>query len=121
MLREAPGNPRVLREMLDDDVEWDVGAVQILGGTGPSHGPESVMEFFRQWVGTFTGWGYEVLELFEHRDSVIVELRQWGTGKASGIRVEQRWWQVWTMRDGKAIRATNHQTREEALADAEAP
>ena len=119
MLATAREDPSALRSILADDVEWDVGAIEVLSG-GTYRGPDGVMEFFRQWVGAFTDWGYAADEIFEHGDSVVVHLHQWGTGKASGIRVEQRWWQVWTLRDGKAVRGTNHATREEALAAADA-
>ena len=120
MLARAQHDPSALRAILADDMEWDVGSIEVLlGDAGVYQGPDGVMEFFRQWVGAFTDWGYEVGEIFAHRDSVIAELHQWGTGKASGIRVEQRWWQVWKLRDGKAVRGTNHDTREEALSAAE--
>ena len=120
MFARAQHDPSALREILADDIEWDVGAIQTIGDAREWQGADGVMEFFRQWVGAFTDWGYEVDEIFAHGDSVIAELRQWGTGKGSGLRVEQRWWQVWTIRDGKAVRGSNHDTREEALAAAEA-
>ena len=104
-----------LRAVLHDDVEWDVGTLQILGTRGRYRGPDGVLEFFREWVGAFSDWDYEVVEIFARGDCVIAELRQWGTGKASGARVEQHWWQVWKLRDGKAIRGTNHDTRADAL------
>ena len=119
MLATAREDPAALRAILADDVVWDVGAIQVLGNAGTYHGPDGVMEFFRQWVGAFNDWGYQTEEIFGRGDSVIVRLHQWGTGKASGIRVEQRWWQVWVILDGKAVRGTNHSTREEALAAAE--
>ena len=113
-------DPGALRAILHDDVEWDVGAIQILGAGGRYHGPDGVLEFFREWVGAFSEWSYDIGELFEVGDCVVAELTQWGTGKASGARVEQHWWQVWKLRDGKAVRGTNHDTRDEALAAAAA-
>ena len=121
MLARAQQDPSALRAILADDIEWDVGAIKTIGDARDWQGADGVMEFFRQWVGAFTDWGYEVDEIFAQGDSVIAELHQWGTGKGSGIRVEQHWWQVWTLRDGKAIRGTNHDTREEALAAAGSP
>ena len=109
-----------LAAFLDDDVEWDVGTLQILGGARRYQGPAGVQQFFREWVGAFSDWDYEIVDLFEAGDCVIAELHQWGTGKASGARVEQHWWQVWKLRDGKGVRGSNHDTRDEALAAAAA-
>lgn len=106
---------RVLAGFLHEDVEWDPGN---LGAPGDYVGVDGVLRFFREWVGAFSEWGYDVLDIFEAGDCVVAEMHQWGTGKASGARVEQHWWQVWKLRDGKAVRGTNHVTREEALAAA---
>jgi ketosteroid isomerase-like protein len=120
MLATARDDPSTLRAILADDVDWDVGSLQILGAAGAYHGPDGVMEFFRTWVGAFHDWDYAVGELFTEGDCVVAHIHQWGTGRSSGIRVEQDFWQVWKMRDGKAVRGTNHATREEALAAAAA-
>ena len=118
MLATARDDPSALRAILADDVEWDVGPIN--AAPGDYRGADGVMQFFRTWTGAFTEWGYDVGEVVEAGDSVIAEIHQYGRGRASGIRVEQSFWQVWTLRDGKAIRGTNHSTREEALAAAEA-
>ena len=116
MLAVAKDDPRALRAILDDDVEWEVGAINV--AAGEYHGADGVMEFFRTWTGAFTEWGYDVGEVAEVGDCVLAEIHQYGRGRSSGIRVEQSFWQVWKMRDGKATRGTNHTTREEALAAA---
>jgi hypothetical protein len=38
-----------------------------------------------------------------------------GRGKGSGAPVEARFWQVWIMRDGKAVRVTHHIEKADAL------
>ncbi len=116
MLARAPRDPDALRSILHDDVEWNPGPANLLGARDLYRGPDGVLEFFREWVGAFTDWGYDVGEMFAEGESVIAELHQYGTGRASGVRVEHHWWQVWTLRDGKAIRGLNVETREEAVA-----
>ncbi len=73
------------------------------------------MEFFRRWVSAFDEWGYEWGELIEGDDRVVVRIHQWGRGKGSGVAVDDRFWQVWTLGDGKVIRVTHHRDRERAL------
>ena len=117
MLARAPRDPSALRDLLADDIEFDAGhAMGLTPEAGVHHGPDAVMEFFREWARVFAEWSYDVIELAEHGDAVVAELHQRGTGRASGVLVEFHWWQVWTLRDGKIVRGTNHFTRDEALA-----
>jgi ketosteroid isomerase-like protein len=80
-----------------------------------SHGPGAVRRFFRRLVGGFEHWDYEVEESIDAGDAVVLHLHHWGRGKLSGAPVEARFWQVWTMRDGKAVRVTHHVEKADAL------
>jgi ketosteroid isomerase-like protein len=115
MLGEVQENPSALYEILDDDVHWDATALEIPDAGAIHHGPAGVREFFRRWVGTFEDWGFEADEVIDAEGSVVVHIHQWGRGKGSGVEVEGRFWQVWTIRDGKVIRATHHSSKSEAL------
>ena len=61
------------------------------------HDPDAVWDIFYEW-------DYEVEQLIDRSDRVAVRIHQWGRGKGSGIPVDAHFWQVWEMRDGKAIR-----------------
>ena len=115
MLDEAQHDPAALFEMLDDDVRWELGPLNIPDVVATYCGPAGVGEFFRRWVGPFDEWGYEVGDLIDAGDSVVVHIQQWGRGKGSGAPVESRFWQVWTIRRGKVVRATHHADKAEAL------
>jgi ketosteroid isomerase-like protein len=114
MYDRALQDPDALYELLDDNIEWETGG---LGYPNPptDRGREAVRQFFREWVGAFEEWGFEVEELSEAGNSVVACIHQWGRGKSSGVDVDARFWQVWTMRDRKAIRATHHLERTAAL------
>ena len=114
MYEQAGERPEALYEILADDVHWDASAVGQLE-LGVVQGRDAVMEFFRRWVGAFEQWGYDVEELLDAGECVIARVHQWGRGKASGVEVDGRFWQVWTFRDGKAIRTTHHREKAEAL------
>jgi ketosteroid isomerase-like protein len=111
MYGRAQHDPAALMAILDDEVEFDVTYPE--GQT--FRGPEGVAEYFRRWVGAFEDWGYEVGEVIDAGDSVVACIRQWGRGRSSGVAVDHRFWQVWTMRNGKAIRVTHHAEKAEAL------
>jgi len=115
-LSRARESPAEVWGIFDDDVEWDLAGIP----SAPdfpriSRGPDAVREFFRCWAGAFADWDYEVEELIHGPGVVAVRIHQWGRGKGSGIEVDARFWQIWTMRDGKAIRVTHSEDRAEAL------
>jgi ketosteroid isomerase-like protein len=120
MLSEVQRRPDALYEILHEDVEWETDDLGILSPES-GRGAETVKAFFRSWVGTFEDWGFEVEDLTEADDAVVVRIHQWGQGRSSGVEVDQRFWQVWMMRDGKVIRATNHMDQQEALKAAGVP
>jgi ketosteroid isomerase-like protein len=116
VLREAQHRPSALWEVLDDDVVWEIGTLDIPDAeTTQWRGPAGVREFFRSWTGPFDEWGYAVGEVIDAGDSVVAHIHQWGRGKGSGARVESRFWQAWTISDGKIVRATHHSEKAEAL------
>ena len=83
MLREAQHNPDALYEVLDDDVHWDVEALN-LPDTPPTYcGPEGVREFFRRWVGTFDEWGFQPVEMIDAGDSVVAHITSGDVARAA--------------------------------------
>src|SRR5262245_52851012 len=54
------------------------------------------------WEGGRTDWQPE--ELIDAGDKVLVFTRFGGQGKGSGARVEARVWNLWTVRDGMAVK-----------------
>jgi ketosteroid isomerase-like protein len=55
------------------------------------------------------------VEFTEAGERVIVEMLQRGTGKASGVVVEGRFWFVYTVADGKIARQDVYSTSEQAF------
>lgn len=102
-------------EGLPEDFEWVV----------PDHpdgevhrGPEGVMEFFREWSEPFDDLEVE-WELHEAGpDRALAILRMRGRGHESGVPVEMQIGQLWTFRDGAAIRMVVYNDLEEARREA---
>ena len=111
--RGLSSGPESLLALLADDVEWDyVGAFP---ESATYYGPEAVRRFFAQWMGAFDDFGFEAEEFVDGGDHVLVLMRQWGRGKATGAQVENRTWQVFTFRAGRIVHCRGYSEKAEAL------
>ena len=86
---------------LDDDFEWVV----------PNHpegdvryGAESVMAFFREWVEPFEDFELDWEIEDAGSDAALATIHMRGRGRESGVPTEMRFFQLWTFRDGRAVR-----------------
>jgi ketosteroid isomerase-like protein len=100
-------------ESTSRDIEW-VG-VHAPDGLLVRQGREALASFFRDWLDVFETLdvSYEFREVDEDRVAVLSRYR--ARAKASGVVTEMRLGQVWTMRDGMAVRCENYATPAEAL------
>ena len=99
------------------DLVWDVSNLgwpdqQIYLGV------DGARQFNAEWAGAWDGWEVEVEEYIDAGERVVVLLRQRGRSKATGIPVDMRFAQVWTFRDGQAIRMQMYASPDDALEDA---
>jgi ketosteroid isomerase-like protein len=96
------GDLSMVLDLLDPDIEWHEPAPS--PDAGEHHGRDSFERFFRGWLESFEGFRVEPEQVVERGDDLVVVVRQTGTGRASGLRVETRLAHVWTVANGKAIR-----------------
>jgi ketosteroid isomerase-like protein len=96
---------------IEDDFEWVVpdhpeGAVR--------HGAASVIEFFREWLEPWDDLevDWELEEVAPDRGLATIDMR--GRGHGSGVPTEMRFFQLWTFRDGRAIRMEHYGNEDEA-------
>jgi ketosteroid isomerase-like protein len=54
-------------------------------------------------------------EIIDAGDQVVVAARLRGKGKGSGVEVDARGAQLWTLRDGRVVRVKGYQSKDEAL------
>jgi ketosteroid isomerase-like protein len=80
-----------------------------------------VAEAVRRWTGAFADFAFEVEELIDAGDSVVMVLRQVGRGKGSEASVEMKMAWLYTVQDGRIVRVNMFADREEALAAAGHP
>ena len=96
------------------DLLWDVSR---LGWPDQQlyPGAEGARQFLAEWADAWDGWEMEVEDYIDAGDRVVVILNQRGRSKATGIPVDMRFAQVWTLRDGQAIRMQMYASTEAAL------
>jgi ketosteroid isomerase-like protein len=96
------------------DLVWDVSH---LGWPDQQiyHGPAGANQFNTEWAAAWDDWELEPQDYLDAGEYVVVILNQRGRSKATGIPVEMRFAQVWTLRDGWGVRMQLYASVEEAL------
>jgi uncharacterized protein len=106
-------------ELCDPEIEWDWS--RRLLDPVVDHGHEGVRRFFEGFGEIFDEVEIEEPEeIIQLGDEVVWVGSAHFRGRTSGADVRARGAQVWTIRDGKAIKFRFYQTREDALEAVEA-
>jgi ketosteroid isomerase-like protein len=102
-------------EVLHPDIEW-TAATDIPGGDSVCHGREAVRAFLTDWRGAWSEYRVEAREFIElDLDQVLVLVHEHGRGKTSGVGLQTEFAQLWTIRDGQAVRMQEWRNWHEAL------
>ena len=96
------------------DLVWDVSRLgwpdqQIYAGA------EGENQFMAEWADAWDDWEMEAENYLDAGERVVVIVNQRGRSKATGIPVDMRFAQVWSFRDGQAIRMQMYASVDEAL------
>ncbi len=96
------------------DLVWDVSK---LGWPDQQiyPGPAGAMQFNAEWADAWDDWEVAAEDYIDAGERVVVILSQRGRSKATGIPVDMRFAQVWTLRDGQGIMMQMYANVEEAL------
>jgi ketosteroid isomerase-like protein len=78
-------------------------------------GREGVAEAIRVWAGTWDEWRWEIEELIDAREKVLMVVREFARGKGSGVNVVQQTFWVYTLRGGQIVHAEVLVDRDKAL------
>jgi ketosteroid isomerase-like protein len=82
---------------------------------GPSHGPDAMRYDFERWTSAFEDLRVTVEEIIDAGDQVVVVAHHQGRGRASGVEVDTRFYEVYTLREGKVSRVDEYIERADAL------
>jgi ketosteroid isomerase-like protein len=81
----------------------------------PSHGPDAVRDYYERWESSWEELKVTTEEFIDAGDRVVVTALFRGRGRGSGIMVETRFYELYTLRDGKIVRLDEFTERAEAL------
>lgn len=110
------GDLEAMLARMHPDFEWRPLESSPVGG-GVYRGHEQVRRYVEDWLGTFDNLRLELEEPSEVADRVIALVHGHARGRASGLQLDTRFCQVWTVRGGKAGGMQEYATRELALAE----
>jgi ketosteroid isomerase-like protein len=103
-------------ERMHPDFEWRPLETSPVAG-GVYRGHEQVRRYVEDWLGTFDDLRLDLEDPAEVADRVVVMVHGHGRGRASGLQLDTRFCQVWTVRGGTAVAMEEYATREQALAE----
>ena len=106
----ARGDYEAALERLDEDIEF----VSHAGGRS-WHGRDGTRQGMTSFMATWDSYHYEVRNLIDCGDKVLVDGWQRGRGKGSGVEVSEAIYTVYTVRGGRAIRYQLFRDRGQAL------
>jgi ketosteroid isomerase-like protein len=90
--------------------------------TGTFEGKQEVGEWFGQWFGIWEkGYRLDIDEARQIGELVFLHANHSGAGRSSGVEVHAETSYLYTVRDGKVVRAELFGIREEALGAAGSP
>jgi ketosteroid isomerase-like protein len=79
-------------------------------------GREQVRRYVEDWRCTFEDLRLVLEDPTEVADRLVTMVHGKGRGRASGLELDTRFCQVWTLRDGKPAGMREYATRDQALA-----
>jgi ketosteroid isomerase-like protein len=98
--------------------EFEVDATDRVLNPARYEGIEGFRRLAGEMAEVWDTWVIEPLEFVEHGELMFVAHLVRARGKGSGVEVEQTYWSVWTVRDGKGVKLTLYVDRDRALAGA---
>ena len=101
--------------LLDENIVWDMSGLGMPDLAKVYCGHEGIREFWTGWLAAWETIEFNPLSVEDRADHVIVEVKQRNRGRASGAVVNFRYFQTFTVRNGKITASFTAETRAKAL------
>jgi ketosteroid isomerase-like protein len=80
-----------------------------------SSGFDAMRADMEWWASAFDELKVTIEEIIDAGDQVVVVAYHWGRGRESGVKVDTRFYEVYTLREAKVWRVDEYTERAEAL------
>jgi ketosteroid isomerase-like protein len=116
----SQANVEIVRTFLSVDVDEaltyaDPGIVWNPIEELPTQGQDAVRASLAHWKADWDDYEVMPQELVDMGDRVLATVRLRGRGRGSGVEIDARFYDVYTLRDGKIVRMDQFTERSEAL------
>jgi ketosteroid isomerase-like protein len=113
-------NVEIVRRFLSGEVDEalpyaDPGIVWNPVEELPTQGHDAVRASLAHWKAEWDDYKVMPEEFADMGDRVVVTVRLRGRGRGSGVEIDARFYDVYTLRDGKIVRMDQFTERSEAL------
>jgi ketosteroid isomerase-like protein len=95
---------------LDPDCEY-----QPVEEAGAIRGHKALAEWAQRWLEPWTNYSVQVEEIIDGGEIVVAGITVSGRGRTSGVEINQRFFNVFEMREGRIRRWREYLVRNEAL------
>jgi ketosteroid isomerase-like protein len=114
-------NVEIVRRFMLVDIDEalmyaDAGIVWNPIEESPTQGHDEVRASLARWKGEWDDYQLSAEEFVDRGDRVVVTVRLGGRGRGSGVEIGARFYDVYTLRDGKIVRMDQFAERSEAFA-----
>ena len=109
--RAFEGDAAAFRDTLHPEIVW----FPFEENRTPAYGIEAAVRNRDEWLSIWEEHRFDVNDVAEDGDEVVVLVHITARGRASGIEVEFRFYAHFTLKDGKVVRIYDHEERAPAL------
>jgi ketosteroid isomerase-like protein len=94
---------------------FDPNVVMNPSDEGPSYGFDAMRADYARWASVFEELSVTIEEIIDAGDQIVVVAHHEGRGRKSGVKVDTRFYEVYTVHEGKVSRVDEFTERAEAL------
>jgi ketosteroid isomerase-like protein len=94
---------------------FDPNVVMNPSDEGPSYGFDAMRADYERWASVFEELSVTIEEIIDAGDQIVVVAHHEGRGRKSGVKVDTRFYEVYTVHEGKVSRVDEFTERAEAL------
>jgi ketosteroid isomerase-like protein len=105
--------PELIAQTCTPDIEWFEDPIR--ADSTVYRGHDGVRRSWERWLEQWDEWGWELEQVIDCGDDVLVVAQESGRGASSGASVSARNHMVFTLRDGKIARYREFYREEDAL------